>query len=196
MWPEHGGNAVKASAIQGGVGLVEVLVAIAVFSVGVLGTFAMQISAARVNFDAAQQLMATGLARDILERMRANTGALDAYAVTGVGQQALPFATDCRLSDCSATHLAVFDLFAWTSRLSGETENVTIDEQLMNTGGLVSPRACIYYNQGRVEVAITWKGSGTIHVDSESDCGLNLGLYGTADELRRLLIMTTYIGSL
>jgi type IV pilus assembly protein PilV len=186
---------VKKCAIHRGVGLVEVLVAIAVFSVGVLGTFAMQVSAARVNFDAAQQLMATGLARDILERMRSNSTELDAYAVNGVGQQALPFATDCRLTDCSTAQLAAFDLFAWTSRLSGETENVIIDEQLMNTGGLVSPRACIYYNQGRVEVAIAWKGSGTIHVDSESDCGVNSGLYGKANELRRLLVMTTYIGS-
>ena len=174
----------------------EVLVAIAVFSVGVLGTFTVQISAARVNFDAAQQLMATGLARDILERMRANTAVLNAYAVTGVGQQALPFATDCRLASCSAADLAAFDLFAWTSRLSGETESATVGEQVMNTGGLVSPRACIQYSQGKVEVTIAWKGFGTIGVDSESDCGTNLGLYGSADELRRLLVMTSYIGSL
>jgi type IV pilus assembly protein PilV len=187
---------VKNCASHRGVGLVEVLVAVAVFSVGVLGTFAMQISAARVNFDAAQQLTATGLARDILERMRANTGELEAYAVTGAGQQALPFATDCRLTVCSTAQLAAYDLFAWTSHLSGETETVIIDQQLMKTGGLVSPRACIHYNQGRVEVAIAWKGSGSIQVDSESNCGLNLGLYGSADELRRLLVMTTYIGSL
>jgi type IV pilus assembly protein PilV len=187
---------VKSCAPHRGVGLVEVLVAIAVFSVGVLGTFAVQISAARVNFDAAQQLMATGLASDILERMRANTAVLDAYAVTGVGQQALPFAADCRLASCSAADLAAFDLSAWASRLSGETESVTVDEQVMNTGGLVIPRACIHYSQGRVEVAIAWKGLGAIHVDSESDCGLKLGLYGSADELRRLLVMSTYIGSL
>jgi type IV pilus assembly protein PilV len=191
-----GAMSVKNCAIHRGVGLVEVLVAIAVFSVGVLGTFAMQVSAARVNFDAAQQLMATGLARDILERMRSNAGELDAYTVNGVGQQALPFATDCRLTDCSAAHLAAFDLFAWTSRLNGETERVTVDELVMNAGGLVSPRACIHYNQGRVEVAIAWRGFGAIHFDSESDCGTNLGLYGSADELRRLLVITTYIGSL
>lgn len=187
---------VKICSLQRGVGLVEVLVAIGVFSVGVLGAFTVQISAARVNFDAAQQLMATGLARDILERMRANAGQLDAYAVNAVGQQALPFPTDCRLATCSAAQLAAFDLSAWTSRLSGETESVTIDEQILNSGGLVSPRACIHYSQGRVEVAIAWRGFGTINFDSESDCGINLGLYGSADELRRLLVMKTYIGSL
>jgi type IV pilus assembly protein PilV len=191
-----GAMPVRVCATHRGVGLVEVLVAIAVFSVGVLGTFAMQISAARVNFDAAQQLMATGLVRDILERMRANAGELDAYAVNGVGQQALPFATDCRLASCSAADLAAFDLFAWTSRLSGETESVTLDEQVMNSGGLVSPRACIQYSQGKVEVTIAWKGFGTIGADSVSNCGANLGLYGSADELRRLLVITTYIGSL
>ena len=186
----------KISIKQRGVGLVEVLVATAVFSVGVLGTFAMQITAKQTNFEARQQLIATGLARDILARMRSNPGQLDAYVVDGVGDKVLVTGTNCRTTPCTSAQLATYDLFEWTSSISGNAELVDIDGKLVNAGGLVSPRACIIHDGGKVEVAIAFKSFHTVNVDSDSDCGESSGLYGEGNEKRSLLVMTTFIGVL
>ena len=182
--------------LQQGVGLVEVLVATAVFSVGVLGTFAMQIAAKKTNFEAGQQLIATGLARDILARMRSNPGELDAYVVDGVGDKVLAAGTDCRAALCTGAQLAAFDLFEWTSSLAGGAELVDMEGELIKAGGLVSPRACIKHDRGIVELTIAFKSFNTVKVINGSDCGEASGLYGEGDKKRNLLFMTTYIGVL
>jgi type IV pilus assembly protein PilV len=182
--------------MQQGVGLVEVLVATAVFSVGVMGTFAMQIAAKKTNFEAAQQLIATSLARDILTRMRSNPGELDSYVVDGIGDTVLVAGTNCRTVLCTATQLAAYDLFEWTSSISGNAERVDIDGQQVKAGGLVSPRACIKHDKGAVEVTIAFKSFNTVNIAGGSECGESSGLYGAGNEQRNVLVMTSYIGAL
>ncbi len=184
------------SSAQGGVGLVEVLVAVVVFSTGIMGTLAMQITAKSMNFEAAQQLMATSLARDIVARMRSNGGGLTSYVVNEVGDKTLAYDKNCHVDSCTNVQLAEYDLFQWTSYLRGEAELVDIDGTLIRTGALVSPRACISSDAGAIEVTIVWRGSNKMTTDTRSDCGKSSGLYGMGNEQRRLLVMTTYIGSL
>ncbi|ENW26250.1 type IV pilus modification protein PilV [Acinetobacter lwoffii NCTC 5866 = CIP 64.10 = NIPH 512] len=57
---------------QQGVGLVEVLVALILLSIGVLGFSMLQIRAMDASLDASKRIQAMNLARDLSERMRAN----------------------------------------------------------------------------------------------------------------------------
>jgi len=65
---------------QRGFTLLEVMITLVVFAIGMLGMAAMQVISKKNNFDAAQRTAATALAYDIVERMRANPTQLVEYA--------------------------------------------------------------------------------------------------------------------
>lgn len=66
---------------QVGIGLLEVLVALLVLSIGVLGAVTLQLKALRYTASAAYTTQASFLAYDMLDRMRANSTALSNYAI-------------------------------------------------------------------------------------------------------------------
>ncbi|HIZ51575.1 MAG TPA: type IV pilus modification protein PilV [Candidatus Pseudomonas excrementavium] len=70
-----------AAATQRGVSLLEVLVAVLVLAIGVLGAVSLQVNALRYNASAAHNTQASFLAYDMLDRMRANTANLSSYAI-------------------------------------------------------------------------------------------------------------------
>ena len=61
---------------QHGVGLMEVLVALILLSIGVLGFSILQVRAMDASLDASKRIQAMNLARDLSERMRANKSGL------------------------------------------------------------------------------------------------------------------------
>lgn len=69
------------AAGQHGVSLLEVLVAMLVLAIGVLGAVSLQINALRYNASAAHSTQASFLAYDMLDRMRANADNLASYAI-------------------------------------------------------------------------------------------------------------------
>ena len=64
---------------QRGFTLLEVMIALLIFGVGVLSVAALQGVAKRANYEAIQRTTATQLAFDLLERMRANASGLNWY---------------------------------------------------------------------------------------------------------------------
>ena len=180
---------------QRGVGMIEVLVAVLVFAVGIMGMTAMQLAAKRSSDEATQRSIATSLARDIIERIRANPDQVADYVVDELGSAAVAFTTNCNTASCTPAALAERDLFEWNELLQGASERVTIGGATTNAGGLVDSRACITNNNGNVAVAITWKGVNEMTNPAESDCGEASGLYGANNVQRRLLVMTTYMGA-
>lgn len=102
--------------------LVELLVAVVVLSVGLLGMAALQVQALRGNQASLQRSLALLLISDLAERLRANPEA--AYSgryvlspgTPGIAP-ALPL-PDCRKAPgCSSAELAGFDLVEWQQRL-------------------------------------------------------------------------------
>ena len=61
---------------ESGFSLIEVLVALLVLSIGLLGLAALQAQGLRFNHDAYVRTQATNLAYDIVDRMRVNNTAL------------------------------------------------------------------------------------------------------------------------
>ena len=176
-----------------GVALIEVLVAFAIFSVGVLGTFSMQIAAKRVNNDAAQQSIATALARDILARIRANSGALDAYVVDDIGVEEPLAVGDCSSDACSNLLLAGRDIYEWSESLSGEQERVVIDGYDIASAGLVDPLACIKNDVGIVSVSISWRSLNGVIGATTTPCGERVSTEKFSDEKFSTLTLTSYV---
>lgn len=179
---------------QLGVGLIEVLIAMLIFALGVLGMASMQVNAKRVGYDAMQRSIATSLTRDIVERMRSNPS-VDALNVFGAvnnlggGTVASEPNPDCSTAICSPTQLAAHDIWEWEQALDGAAESLNG----VNAGGLVSPKACISYAGGLVTVAIAWKGSNEQVNPTNSTCGEGLGLYGTGEAERQVIVVSTFI---
>ena len=94
-----------------GVGLIEVLVALTILSVGLLGVAAMQVLALRNNTSATDRSMAVILSYSIIDSLRGNRGA----ALTGDYNLAFP-ETGCELP--AAGTLASNDLRAWLDAMA------------------------------------------------------------------------------
>lgn len=180
-----------------GVGLIEVLIAMLVIAVGILGFVGLQTTAKRTGYEALQRSTAVYLVNDILERMRSNSTAVFAgsYSVVNLGNNSLGDAAPGCLDavSCSTLEIANYDLWEWEQRLDGAVEG--------GRGGLVSPRGCINVNNGFVAVAIAWRGysEGTDPANPEDidNCGSGLGLYdgNAADSLRQIIVATSYINN-
>ena len=103
---------------QQGFTLLEVLIALLVLSIGLLGLAALQTTGLRSNEMASMRTSSTMLAYDISDRMRANPqGTIDSDYVIGTGAvSGTP--PDCTSSDCTTAQMATFDLSQWKTAIA------------------------------------------------------------------------------
>jgi len=106
----------KLHSGQQGFTLLEVLVAVVVLSIGLLGLAGLQASGLAQNNTAYQRTQATLLAYDMLDRMRANYEGvrLGYYNNFTAGTQNDP---GCITSGCSVQQIANYDNYSWGVRL-------------------------------------------------------------------------------
>ncbi|MCU7226027.1 type IV pilus modification protein PilV, partial [Acinetobacter bohemicus] len=64
---------------QQGVGLMEVLIALLILAIGVMGFIALQYRAVEATIESGSRIQAINLGRDLAERMRVNRGAENVY---------------------------------------------------------------------------------------------------------------------
>ncbi|WP_066976792.1 type IV pilus modification protein PilV [Methylomonas lenta] len=101
--------------------LIEVLVAVVVLAIGLLGLAGLQASSLRNNQSAYNRSQATQLAYDIADRMRANTIAQANYlTATMAPTAATDQAADCEAvsTTCTPADMAENDLFEWNAALT------------------------------------------------------------------------------
>ncbi|VAW88328.1 hypothetical protein MNBD_GAMMA16-678 [hydrothermal vent metagenome] len=175
---------------QRGSSLIESLVSLVVLSFGTIGVAGLQVTSKQANLEAQQQLIATFLANDMVEKMRNNSGVLDTYAGENVGGSSIssqPLPNCSGVNACTAVQLASQDRWLWEQGIDG----ATIKKGIINTGGLVSPKGCISNNNGQVQIVISWYGK-----DSLSDVGTGtngVSDCGTAGDNRRQIVIDTFI---
>jgi type IV pilus assembly protein PilV len=100
---------------QQGFTLLEVLIALLVLSIGLLGLAALQTIGLRSNEMASMRTTSTMLGYDITDRMRANAqGVADGDYVIGTALISTTL-TDCSSDNCDTTQLATYDLNQWKS---------------------------------------------------------------------------------
>ena len=183
---------------QRGFTLLEVMIALLIFGVGLLTVAALQTVSKRANYEAVQRTTASFLALDMLERMRVNKGRLNRYTQgnmeLGGGQRGVPGTLCTSLADaCDGIDIANADLYEWEQRLDGVAE----DQGGNATGGLLSPTACLDGpgggGTGVYTVAIAWRGVTELTDPTADDCGDDTGLYGADNEFRRILVISAFI---
>lgn len=153
-----------SDAGQRGFGLVEVMLAVLVGSIGMLGLAASQLLASRMLDDARQRSQSTLLAVDMHARLRANAGHRGLYPLRVMGaERGSVQALDCRQTRCSPTDLAHFDLDQWARRLAGVAGT--------SPAGTGAIRACVDVSGASVTVALAWPGRGpTLPGAIPADC--------------------------
>lgn len=146
---------------QSGFSLIEVLIALVVLSVGLLGIAGLQTAGMRYTYTANVEGTAAMLAQNMVDRMRANsgggTGGQSATGTTGgVGQggscatctpggvilgyydnlTSAPTASACTSSSCTAQQVAQLDAAQWYASLASALPNGSGSVQC------VTPTAC------------------------------------------------------
>jgi type IV pilus assembly protein PilV len=190
---------VRGASGHTGIGMLEFLIALLIFSMGMMGLLTAQLAGKKVGHEAAQRSIATALVRDMLERIRANPGQIADYRGTEAGDAShrlpLPDA-DCDTTACTATQLAAFDVWQWESLLLGESEKLAG----VYAGGLVSPRACITGDAGEIAVTISWLGATNFPEATVAHCaGNDVGSDGASSAIdpttlrRQQLTISTFI---
>ena len=119
---------------QRGFTLLEILVALLVLSIGLLGLAGLQTFSLRNNHSALLRSQAVVLAYDALDRMRSNRdqamlGGGSAYNTT-YSQAAGSYSTTGCSSACTSSELATYDLSGWkadVARLPGGQAQISID---------------------------------------------------------------------
>lgn len=115
---------------QRGISLIEVLVAVVVFSVGVMGLALMQAKGAQATKQAGSRGYAVAQVRSLMDAMRGNNAAaaLPRTAVDPANPtsaecpycfdgKTAPTVTDCSSATCTAQQMAANDLAEWLDRL-------------------------------------------------------------------------------
>ena len=135
---------------QTGVGLVEVLVALVLLSIAVLGFVALQIRAITASNEATMNVQATNIARDLAERMRMNRTGLAGYVAN-------TDTTNCATAFCSPEDMAKYDFRLVSSRAT----DLGMSMNVLNCQGSTLVRKCIY---------VAWEGTTATNGTGSSDC--------------------------
>lgn len=130
----------KACRRQGGFSMIELLVAVLVMGIGVLGITGLQMVSLQNNRGALLRSEAVMLAYDMMDRIRANPAGTPAgsdYGGVTIGSGP-PGSVDCNAAACSAAEMRTFDQAVWKCALGSYIE-VTDCTTFQTNGVLPAP---------------------------------------------------------
>jgi type IV pilus assembly protein PilV len=142
---------------QCGFTLLEVLIALLILSIGLLGLASLQTNGLRSNQMASMRTTATQLAYDIADRMRANPAGVDAQNYVIAANDAdpvIPAGENCEGVTCTTSQMATYDLAQWrgaTRSLPGGTSSIA----RIVTGAVVTHTVTIYWDEYRQGISGT-----------------------------------------
>ncbi len=148
----------------GGFTLVEVLVAVVLLSIGLLGLAKLQFWGVKHTGSAYFRTQATQLANELVERMRANPVAVAnlEYAL-GKGVCSVPDCSrsvpDCAADYCDEGQMAQYDLYSIACGISGEGDQLGVDDLL--PGGELAVQ-CAQNDSVICTVKVCWKEADDI----------------------------------
>lgn len=107
---------------QGGMTMIEVLIALLIFAIGLLGVAGMQTLALKSTDNSNIRTQVNLHAYEIAERMRANMPAVEAGQYNSISS--VSGATNC-LPTCSPSELAAWDSDEWLTNLQADVPSAT-----------------------------------------------------------------------
>lgn len=166
-----------------GFSMIELLVAVLVMAIGVLGVAALQMVSLQNNRAALVRAEAVTLAYDMMDRIRANpAGTPPGDAYDGLALDAVPpDSPNCLTTTCTAAQMVAFDQRSWkcqlgahnghelctTFRTAGVLPPVANQPGLPNGDGAVAVD-----DDGLIQITVRWTDQGgavqTVVIDSQS----------------------------
>ncbi len=116
-----------------GFALFEVLIAVVVLSVGLLGLAGLQVTGQRNNHSAYLRSQSVFLAYDMVDRMRANMQGVTAGAYNNIS--GIPADPGCISAGCNSVQMAQYDAYQW---------NTLLAQQLPSGQGTVTAAGALY----------------------------------------------------
>lgn len=130
---------------QRGIGLIEVLIAVLLLSVALLGLARLQLETMKGQRLSYSHTMAQVLATNLAERIHANPGGIGSYAVSDIAGRTK---SDVCKTGCSAAELAAQDLNDW--------------QDAINDSALTDANANVAVSGGnQVTVTVQWQDTVT-----------------------------------
>lgn len=152
---------------QQGVGMVEVLVALLLLAIAVLGFVALQVRAASAGGEAFERTQAMAIAQDLAERVRLNPSQMTFYATDS--SWAASASTDtCETADCSVQELAQYDIGQVMNSAATMLPNGQIQMAECEGSGPGNVFHCIY---------VSWNDTAPTMGDGDTDCVTSEGHY-------------------
>lgn len=147
---------------QKGFTLIEAMIAIVVFSFGLLGVAGVMTVAVKSNHNGYMRSQATFLATSMADMMRANTASVKAgnYNVANISGYN-NITTACRTASCNPTQLTRRDLQLWSNMFTQLLPNSTGTIQCSAHVGLG-----IHPYSGMCNISVSWTESNTANAAS------------------------------
>lgn len=184
---------------QAGFTLIEVLIAMMVLTVGLLGLVGMQLRMVDSEIESYQRSQALLLVRDMADRVSTNRSALSAYTSAAPKTSPVGAGMTCPTVTTTST-LSARDIRQWCLALQGAAET----RGGSSVGGLTGGRGCIERlgTTSRYMVTVAWQGQLPLTPPPDSvACGKDLydgstGSQCTSDRCRRVVTMVVNIATL
>ena len=138
---------------QQGVGMIEVLIALLLLAIGVMGFTALQLKAVEATQEAMSKIEAMNIARDVAERIRVNKGGLATYIAelnkavqTNINTAGLKKCVGSTV--CTSIEMSKYD----TAQIVSQAQSTAMQIALPNcqVSGVVN-RVCIYVAWGNTK---------------------------------------------
>ena len=117
---------------QNGFTLLEIMIALVIFSIGLLGLAGLQGVSMQNNQIAYTRTIATQLAYDMADRIRNNP--LGTYTTAAIPGSA-PASCITSSSNCSSAAMAQYDLWEWSQTVKDKNSNLVSPEMFITADG-------------------------------------------------------------
>lgn len=200
------GKAMRSARAQGGFTMLEVMVALLILLVGLLGLAGMLVTAQQGEVEAYQRKQALVLLQDMMDRMTANPLSASCYAITTSASSGSPALGTgysggyvCGAGSASQQTRASEDLQAWNDALLGVSEQKSAADTT-KIGGIIDARGCVTNpSSGVYTLSVAWRGlAPTTAPPAAYTCAKNqYPVPATPDErVRRVISITIRIANL
>lgn len=189
----------KAIKNQKGVGMIEVLVALTLLAIGVLGFTALQLRAVDATTEATNRIQAINLARDLAERIRANQDALrDSIEKTAeddkkykISPYVNAFADNTSLDEYDWASASCYNTVASDSCDSAAMASEDVKQVLYKAGEVgmsMALRTCEGVINGRHCIYVSWGETTPTEGTSDIDCTSS----GSYTQNSRCIVLEAY----
>lgn len=143
----------KLARNQQGVGIIEVLVALVIASIGLLGIVAIQTNRVKMAQQEVQMSVSTILATEMAERMRANIAGVGTGGYDDVDTSANDTPNNPNCTSCTPSQIADRDIFEWKEKVNRNLiDGKGTIEKLVAYDGAALPS-----DSGHYKITLSWK---------------------------------------